>query len=272
MSDAYEEAEKASAADKGGGKFIALKNDKDKTVGMFVGEPAILNQVFNKATGKYEPFTKAHADAGLESKPSFVYNFFEIGYKLQVGGEKAAAREDAHLTGAMKEITVNNPTFKTVLAVRTKYANPQGSKNGLDVQFYEIERQGAKGDTSTKYMILPERPASAGEIAAIKAMKIQSVTQLLGASPAQSSGHDDGSSDVNSKSNGVASADAVGTIVSRIKTRPMEDINAFKAAFRVDKFKDLLAKDVTAAMKWIDDREKPPQAAPTPTGEVNPFE
>jgi len=263
---AYDEAIKASEADKGGGKFVALKNDKDKTVGMFVGEPATINQVFNKATNRYEQFTEAHVKAGLEPKPSFVYNFFEIGYNLKVGGEKVAARSDAHLSGVMKEITLANPTFKDVLKCRSKYGT-NGQSNGLDVKFYELERQGAKGDTQTKYVILPERDASPAEQAAIQAMKIRTVNQLKGMTTEPG----DPTTDMNTKSTATASADDIGAIVARIRTRPMEDINAFKAAFRVDKFKDLLAKDVAAAIKWIDDKEKPP-AVPAPAGEVNPFE
>ena len=113
----------------GGGKFIRLKNDGDKIVGAFCGDPHTRYVLWTgERVEDYDPSNPAHKD----QKPSLriMVNFYvpaENAMKVYEGGVK---------------------WFRDVAKVRAKY--------GLDKWTFEIERHGVVGDNKTTYSILPD--------------------------------------------------------------------------------------------------------------------
>jgi Rad3-related DNA helicase len=232
----------------GGGKFVRLKNDGDKIVGIFAGEPHVRETWFNNATNKMEHFTEAHKAAGKTASPRFLCNIFDL--------------SDLR----MKIIECNSQTFKDVLKVKEKY--------GLDKFAFEIERKGAKGDTKTTYTVLPDvalDKLTAEQSAAFKGAEKHDLTK--------ENDEDDASTDMNSidKKNGAAaaavdatiSADDAGKLVARLKPLAKDKIDSFLAKFGVQKVKELPARRLAEAQAFVESLE--PKAPAAPPVEVDPF-
>lgn len=132
-----------------GGKWLRLKEDDEKFVGMFLGEPFPREVVFNPKTDKYEPVTDEHRKAKLKPAMRIAINIGLANGQVQIW-EMAIA------------------SFKTILEVKKKY--------GLD-RFFEVTRKGDKGDTKTTYTILPEDPPTAETLASMKALELFDISK-----------------------------------------------------------------------------------------------
>jgi len=136
--DAKKHSEEQKAA---GGIFLRLKDHGEKFIGAFLGDPHYRHFVWNEATSRYEDWTKAHEAAGKTKTTRYSINIFVL--KIGAGKELKAVP----LTEAMKVWECNNQTFTDIIKVKEKY--------GLG-HFYEVERNGKKGNPKSTYSILPE--------------------------------------------------------------------------------------------------------------------
>jgi len=257
MADAWKSAEEQVKAAGGDGLFVKLENDGDKVVGCFLGNPEVRLLHYTKAGG-YEPFTAAHEAAGERSTPRTTANFY-------VPAEKR-----------IKIIEMNKTTFKDVMGVREKY--------GFEGWFFEVKRNGAKGDKNTVYRVLPDTQIGAEDRAEIAKLKLHDLKKMY---------EDDAGSaatDMNSykgangtTTNGAAAAaaappgeptidtDTTAALVNRLKLLPREKVNQFLAEFKIEKVKELLNKSLPAALAMVDKLEGKPEAPPPAPAEVDPF-
>lgn len=243
--------------------FIRLAEDGDKFVGAFVGEPHIRELVWNTKTNKYEDFTAEHAKEGKTATPRYMLNVF-------IPGDEAKKTPPQ-----MKIFEANNATFKDIIKVREKY--------GLEKFFFEVERNGKKGDTKTSYTILPETQIDAAQLALISSMKLNDLTK----SRSEDSGdtaetnmqsHDAAKNGAAAPAAGAAPADEPcvtqeesQAIIARLKVLPKEKLDSFMTKFGVKQIKLLKAKDLPLALATLDGLEgKPPAAAAAPDP-VDPF-
>jgi hypothetical protein len=125
----------ATQQEAAGGLWLKLANHGDRAVVVFLGEPYPREVVFDQ--GSYQPFTPAHATAGLKPTYRFPINVCVL--------------PDAQV----KVLEIGAALIRDVLAVRTKY--------GLAGWAYEIVRNGAAKDPKTTYKLLPERALTTDE-------------------------------------------------------------------------------------------------------------
>lgn len=236
----------------GSGIFVRLADHGEKIVGTFCGDPHIEDIVWNKKLERYEEFTKEHAAAGVKPTPRYKINVY-------VPAEKA-----------MKIWEMNNQTFKDVVKVKEKF--------GVDKWFFEIERNGKKGNTKTTYSILPDKKIE--ELDGGVHKEIMAKCPLHDLARAK----DDESTDMNShkkdtSSNGSTTAapavpetidaETSSKIIGRLKVLPREKLDEFLKKFGVQQIKGLKKSDLPTAEAFLDAAEgKPAQApaAPDPFG------
>lgn len=250
MSNAWDAASKRQK--ESGGKFLSLKDDKDFFVGAFVGEPYVRETFYNKTTNKTEDYTDAHKARGDAPKAKFMINVW------------TPNDEQMHV------YEMNAATFGDIVNCKEKY--------GLETSFFEVKRIGKKGDTSTRYAVLPDKPITPEQLAKIKAAKLHD----LAASHNESMSEED-KAKLNTNSvatNGaaapaaapaqvVAEADAV-ALTERAKKMPAEKLNEFLNAINKERIKGMTParfKEAEAILAKIE-ASLAPAAAPA---EVDPF-
>ena len=210
MSNAWDQA--SSMADKHasqGGIFIRLENDKDKIVGAFCGDPYPREVIW---TGEgYEPYDEDNpAHKGKRPALKVAINFYVPcdGMKIYEGGTR---------------------WFQDLLKVRDKY--------GLDNWTFEIERKGAKGDTKTKYNLLPEDKIDAALRAEIDAAELHDLASMM----------NDGSDSAPST---VSEAD-VEAFASVLRQMPRSAVEYFLAELGVQRIRDVRAGDADRARELL---------------------
>ena len=229
MTNAWNQA--ASLADKHasqGGIFVRLENDGDKIVGAFCGDPHPREVIW---TGEgYEPYDEDNpAHGGKRPALKVAINFYVPGdgMKIYEGGTR---------------------WFQDLLKVRDKY--------GLDNWTFEVERKGAKGDTKTKYTLLPEDKIDAALRAQIDAADL----------------HDLGGLDGRDSAPSVASEADVEAFASVLRRLPRPAVDEFLKELGVQRIRDVRAGDVDRARGLLRDLEAKHAPAPAaPTAEVDPF-
>ncbi len=230
MTDAWNQAQ--SLADKHasqGGIFVRLENDGDKIVGAFCGDPHPREVIW---TGEgYEPYDEdSPAHKGKRPSLKVALNFYVPGQGMKIyeGGTR---------------------WFQDLLKVRDKY--------GLDTWTFEIERHGAKGDTKTKYSLLPEEKIDAALRAEIDAADLHDLANM---------GGEEGSGSTNAT---VSEADAE-AFASKLRGLPRSAVDHFLAEFGVQRIRDVRAGDGDRAREML--RELEAKHAPAaPPKEVDPF-
>jgi hypothetical protein len=226
MTNAWNHA-KELAEKHSGGKYIKLQNDGDKVVGKFCGDP-FAREVFWDGKQYHN------------SKP-------------ETGNAKASLRVSINLfsEGEMKVIDLNAKTFETLCEIRDKY--------GLDKKFFEIKRHGKKGDTGTRYTILPEKddidPALLVQIAR---------TPLNDLTKGESAGEETAAAP-------PVDIDTAKAVAERVRALPRSDGEAFLAQFKIPRIRDLASADLPAALRFIDAAEAKYRPAAAPAA-VDPFE
>jgi len=234
MTNAWQQAqEKADRQAEKGGMFIRLKNNGDKIVGAFCGDPYAKEVVWiGQKSEEYSPDNPEHK--GVRTSLRISLNFF-------VPAE-----------GQMKVIEGSAQFFKGIVKVKDKY--------GLDNWLFEIERQGEAGDPKTKYSILPEEKVTPE----IRAQISKATLHDLGAI---GTGSDEDADNTQAKSTSggpINEKDAQG-IVERLKMLAKSDVSAFLAKFGVQRVRDLKSSELTAALALLTDLDGAGQA------EVDPF-
>lgn len=237
-----EEAEKAAAAS---GIFVQLQNDGDKTRGMFVGNVvAVRKQIFDEKLGHAVEFDPAKHGETARFSVKFVVNWW-----------------DADLD-KVRVLELNNVTFQDAVRMRDKY--------GFDIEskyLYEIERRGVKGDTKTKYTIIPipDRPVDETLRAKIRNLTVRSEAELLGKKGDAASGE---------AKIDKATADK---LIDRLKKHGRAIVDVVLPKFGLQKVSDLKASQLAAFENAIAIEEQrlaaPPAAQPNGARpvEVDPF-
>lgn len=243
--------------------FVKLENDGDTVVVAFLGEPHVREVWWNESAGVFEDFTDAHAKAGKTPSAKFKLNVFnKETQKAQI-------------------LEVNAGTMTTIGGCRAKY--------GLEKFWFEVKRNGKKGDTKTVYSVLPDKEINAEELKTLKDVKLHDLakTNDVGAAggKADMGSHDKKKGESNS-ANGttsaaapapapaaseVISAEKSAELVGRLKIKPQEKIKEFLGKFSIAQVKALKASDLATAEAMLDEWEGKTAAPPAADATVDPF-
>jgi len=221
MSNAWAETqEKADRQAEKGGMFVRLKNDGDKIVGAFCGDPYAKEVVWiGQKSEEFDPNNPEHK--GVRSSLRISLNFF------------------VPADGQMKVIEGSAAFFKSIVKVKEKY--------GIEHWLFEIERQGEAGDPKTKYSILPEEKISSELRVQMNKLELHDLSAIgngddePGAAPSK-----------NTSAGPIPEQDAQ-SIVERLKLLAKSDVAAFLTKFGVQRVRDMKASDVAAAKALLDD-------------------
>ena len=203
----------------GGDLFVKLASSGDKVVGVFCGEPFahkvhwVVDQYQNCDGAQCE-----HCTAGNRASPRFVLNFYVIA------------------DGEMRIFKGSRQWYEDVVKVREKY--------GLDAWAFEIERRGDKGDTKTTYTILPDNKLEPDLIKKIQAAKLHDLQALMsvkGSSTAKPA----------STSAALIGMDAAQALATRLRALTKDDVQAFLAAFGIERVRELRQSDESAAQTFL---------------------
>lgn len=273
----WEEAEE-KAKNAGGGTFVRLKNDKDKVVGVFVGDPDARETIW--VNNRSVPFTEEHAKKGESPALKVKFNFALF---KQGNGENVIALEKPQ----MKVFEVNAKTFNAIAKARKKY--------GLEKCMFEVERNGVANDNKTTYSVLPDEDltdAHRAMIAELKLHKLETAeddeedmeTYGKDGDKAAEGGKTDGKKADKPKPDtkaatkpavtpaadaGPISPEDAQALVARLKPLDREAINKFLGKFGVAKIKDVLKKDLDAAKAFVTELEPKPETEPDAGAEEN---
>lgn len=223
MSNGWDQAK--GLADKhsgsGSGLFVRLANDRDKVVGVFVGDPYARETHW---TGeRYEVCTGEGCSICAEGKRPNL----RVSMNFYVPAERD-----------LKIIEGGVTWFKDLLKARDKY--------GLDKWLFEIERHGAAGDPKTSYTILPEEKLTPEQTKEIDALRLHDLPKVV-------SGGSDNFDSYDKGGGGGETIDArlASQLVGRLKALPRDAVDTFLAKFGVQRVRDLKASDEKAATAFI---------------------
>lgn len=265
----WEEAEE-KAKNTGGGTFVSLKNDKDKVVGIFIGDPDARETAWEN--NKSVPFTEAHAKAGVSPSLKIKFNFALF---KQGNADNVVALDKP----VMKVLEINAKTFNAVLKAKKKY--------GLDKFMFEIERSGAKGDNKTTYSVLSDEEITEAQKKLVEELKLHDLDKSEDEEDEFDSydkGKDgagkDAKGEKEKKPKGEKAADkpadkpaapaadaavspeVAQQLVGRLKPFDRDlCVNKFLTKFGIAKIKELKQKDFEEADKFIKSFENPAGAA-----------
>jgi len=224
MSNGWDQAK--GLADKhsgsGSGLFVRLANDRDKVVGVFVGDPYARETHW---TGeRYEVCTGEGCSICAEGKRPNL----RVSMNFYVPAERD-----------LKIIEGGVTWFKDLLKARDKY--------GLDKWLFEIERHGAAGDPKTSYTILPEEKLTPEQIKEIDTLRLHDLPKVVLGGSDNFDSYDKGGS------GGGETIDArlASQLVGRLKSLPRDAVDTFLAKFGVQRVRDLKASDEKAATAFI---------------------
>lgn len=243
MSDKWEDMGERAEQVGGGGKFVKLKDDKDTIVCAFVGDPEGKELFFDQKQNKYVDYTQEHAKA---KKP------ITLRVKMNVLVVKEGNGEDLKDLDppVVKILEVNATTFRQIIKAKKKY--------GFEKCFFEVCRNGAKGDTNTTYSILSDEHMTDEDREALKSLELHDLTEEGGDDEGEGDGFD--SYDKSKKSGGKKddgedpiSSDDVADLIGKLKPLPREDLQKFLSRFGVKQIKALKKKDLGDAKKFVNE-------------------
>ncbi len=231
-----------TAADKhtATGKFCRLENDGDKVIVAFVGDPFSREVVWNESTNRYE-----EAPAGEKSNLRVTINVYNL-------AQKKVQIFEGGVTW-----------FRQVLAVRDKY--------GLDNWYFEITRQGAKGNPKTTYTIFPETKiddASKKDLAALELFDLEvESSKSDDDEPATTGAAKPANGSNGSSGDKLIDPDVASRLVARLKELPDKDApKQFVKTFGVERVRDIPFSKQSEAVAAVDALVK--SSAPV---EIDPF-
>lgn len=229
---AWEEAKKKAEAASSGGKFIRLQKDEEKVILHFRGDPFSREMVFLEKENKTVPFAEEHRKQGLRPSLKISLDVIDV--------EKGSA----HI------VEMNAQTFKDLCKVREKY--------GFEKKCFEFQRHGAKGDSKTKYSIMPERDLNAEEVARFAAIPLFNLErEVTGAGGDESGSLDDykpGSDKAATPATGPISDTVAAELIAQLKALPREAADKFLKGLGVAKVREIPAAreaDARAALKEL---------------------
>lgn len=248
MSDKWEDAGKV-ADSAGGGTFIRLKDDEDKVIGAFMGDPLPL-ELFHDGN-KFMPYTAEHEAAKAKKVVHVKLNMAVIS---EGNGDDLPKGPPT-----MKILEVSGTTYRAIMKFRKK-------QKGFLNKWMEIERNGSKGDTSTTYSVQPDELITDEERDVIKELTLHDLAkekQGDGSGPKEDFDSYDkkdekkpaGKSAPEDSDGGVISKEEAGEIVPRLKKLAREDLGKFQSRFGINKVKALAKSDFDAAKAFIAEME-----------------
>jgi len=241
----WEQTESIASRHEGGsGTWIRLQNDGDREVVVFLGEPYPREVVF--VDGKYELFSEEHKAAGLKSS-----------LRVAINAAIAESRE-------VKVLEMGVLLFKELAAMR--------AKRPLHKWSFEVQRHGAAKDPKTRYSLLPEEQLSAEDQAAFAGLDLIDLAALYGDNEAGGDdpilGSYDAPKSTGAKGKGKPAGDSpideatAKRIVTALKSRPREEVDAFTAHFGVQRIKDLPKSKVEEALAYVERLTQPEEVDP----------
>jgi hypothetical protein len=243
----WEEAAEAAKKAGGSGNFLSLKNDGDKEIVAFLGEPVARFTVFLEDEKKTVPFTEEHRKKGLRERTTFLINVY------------------CFSDGKVRVAELNAMTFKDLIKVREKY--------GLTKWKFEFQRNGKPRDPKTTYSLLPEEQLTDDERKMISAVNVHDIEKM--ASGGDSNSGEEQAPELGSfdaeGNDGVADEKSVKSIVDRLKALPRDMANDFLKKFGLAKVKELPAKKVKEALAYVAELEATHAGASAPADSEDPF-
>ena len=224
----------------GGGLFVRLSDDGDKVVGAFVGDP-LAREVhwtgagYKECTGDDCPICKEGKKPGMR----VTFNFY-------VPAE-----------GKMKAIEGSRRWFKSLLEVREKF--------DLDEWLFEVKRSGRKGDTETRYTILPEHQIDDALRAKIDAAKLHDLEGMVsgkGGDRFDSYDKDD---------DGPIDDRTVAELMPRLKSLPRTALDGWLEKLSIGKVRELKMRELKKASALLAELERSLQPATATSQEIDPF-
>jgi hypothetical protein len=206
MSNAWDVVAKmAEQSANAGGIYVRLVDDGDRVVGVFVGDPHAIQVHW---TGEGYAECSGHSCPLCESlgkKPSLrvMINFFDIA------------------ENAMKIIEGGILWYQNIMKVREKY--------GLNKWSFEIQRQGAKGDSKTRYTILPDSQIDTDLRSKIAKCELHD----LGAPPRRPEAETEAE---------PATPGKIAELVGRLKSLPIEQAKSLLADAGITRVKEMTAE------------------------------
>lgn len=235
----WDSGQKAAEQHAATGKFCRLENDGEKIVVAFLGEPFSREVVWNETTNRYED-----APEGEKSQLRVSINVYNVPLKRV-------------------QIFEGGVTwFRQVLAVREKY--------GLDVWYFEMTRQGAKGSPKTTYTIFPEKKIeddAKKDLSGLELYKLdEEVAKGDDETPEKTGNGAQAASGNGSSSDRVIDPDVATRLVTRLKELPKESLKPFLATFGVSRVRDIPFSRQGDAVAEVDalakSAEKPAEVDP----------
>jgi hypothetical protein len=240
--------DRIESADDGASLWVKLRDNGDKVVGVFLGDPYPREVIWtgeryvDASTPEAQPFIKQG------KKPSL-----RVVINLAVRTEQG---------WAVKALEQASSFFRTVMQVDNKY--------GLDAWCFEIERHGAAGDTKTTYSILPEDKLSKQDIAALEALELLDLEGL----------YNDSLSDAEKREKAekfeeyddeVVPERVAEALITILKELPREATDRFLKQFEIRRVRDLPLRHKKAAIEFVDELETQAKQAAAPAAEADPF-
>lgn len=221
--------------DESSGLFVRLKDDGDKVVGVFCGEPYPRQVVWlGDRYEQYDENNQEHANKRPTLRVSF--NFY-------------VPAEDR-----MKVIEGGILWFKDVSRLNDKYT--------LNTRVFEVQRNGAAKSAKTTYSILPEDKVDAKLQARIKELSLYDLEALAeGELPAGTS------SDKEDSSESPLAEIIARAFMADLKRLPRSEVDTFLTHFGVSRIRELTKGQESEVRKYI--KEKLTQQSSTE--EVDPF-
>lgn len=254
----WDDLDKRAKEMMGDGNFVQLKQDKDTVVGAFVGEPEARELFWDQAKNKYEPYTEEHAKEKKQVTLRVLLNFLVI----KEGNDDDLKDLDPP---KCKVLELNATTFRQVVKARKKY--------GFEKKYFEIQRNGAKGDTNTTYSVMVDDDIEAEDQATLKDVKLHDLKKLIQGKDSGGSGGDFDSYDKSKKEDPDAaiSKDDVSELIGKLKPRPREDLDKFLSRFEIKQIKQLKAGQLETARAFLADLDGGGKAEEKEEAEDDPF-
>ena len=236
-----------------GGKFLSLKDDGDKCVIAFLGEPHSRLVFWDTKSEQYidadSDEGKAYADNHADKKPSFRAS---INCYVLKTGNGDNMKEDERV--AMFENGVT--WFNDLVKCKTKY--------GLGIWTFEMERKGKAKDPKTTYSVLPDK----------KIDDVPGLTEKIAKAELHDLANPNASSDnekkgASSSSNGAITDVQSKELIAGLKALDRSELDSFLTKFDIKRVKELSGAKLEDAQKWLAEKSG---NAPEPEGEIDPFE
>ena len=155
-------------------RFQSLKDHGDKFVCVFLGDgPEVEERAYNPKTEQFEDYTDAHKAAGIQPSPRF---------KMNIWVSKEGNGKDVKPLPNGPEVRIfdfNNTQFKPIWVSFEKYEKPGQPPQ----KWFEVERNGKKGDNKWTVTCLPDHDVTDEERKAVTTLTLHDLKSSGEAAP-----------------------------------------------------------------------------------------